>query len=205
MFVICFIILIIIILVILLITNKQTITSCNRVDGRCYETLEHRDAEEASKRIGELNLFGIELLAHMRRKYLWNKNADPLKRRMTENMLMRYNPEVLFENKPTGPHDTSYVEYKGKKFAICLREKLTGNEKLHNKHLLKFVFIHEMAHLSDDNYGHGATFWRNFKILLEEAEHINYKSKDFSKKPENYCSLMLDYNPIYNPIPDFSE
>lgn len=173
---------------------------CNRIDGRCYDTLVYDNSDEASVRMAELNLFAIRMLEHMRRKYLWAENNDTLRKKMAENMIKKYNPETLFENKPTSQHDTSYVQNKGEKFAICLREKVSGQEKLHSMQMLKFVLLHELSHLSDDNYGHSYTFWRNFRILLQEAETIGYKSLNYAKTPENYCSLNINYNPIYDSI-----
>ena len=43
-------------------------------------------------------------------------------------LLKNYNPNNLKENVPMSKINTSYVEDKGKIFAVCLREKFSGND-----------------------------------------------------------------------------
>jgi hypothetical protein len=71
-----------------------------------------------------LNLFAIKLMRHLRQKYLWNNsNVSFADQRMVKNLLLNYNPDSIVENNPNSNVNTSYIEDKGKVFAMCLREK----------------------------------------------------------------------------------
>ena len=75
-----------------------------------------------------------------------------------------YNPNALSE----GSVDSGYTSYsynKGEKLILCIRQ--TNKEFVDN-------------------------FWRNFKLLLEEAIDIGiYKKVDFSDKPHDYCGIKI--------------
>lgn len=85
--------------------------------------------------------------------------------------------------------------------SICLRKK---DGTFYDKNLIKFVFIHELAHIGTDpryTEAHSPEFWRTFKILLVEADKagllrvINYGEK---KNNTEYCSIKVDYNPYFD-------
>lgn len=176
---------------------------CNNIDGRCYSIVKNfppHTHERASEVLAKTNRFAISLMKHMRNKHLWNKSNNHHRRDMTAFLLENYNPDKIVENAPSDPTNTSFVEDKGHtKFALCLRNYINGDSNFLPDHIVEFVTIHEMAHMSTRSYGHEQDFWINFKILLQEAkeagihEPINYK-----KTPTNYCSLRVDYSPYYD-------
>lgn len=173
---------------------------CNDIDKRCYSvsTL-YQDPEKASELLAQLNKFCIEFMRHLRSKYIWNshKNIDRVKR--IEFLLSNYNPDGIFENVPVGGEGTSYVDDKGRVFAICLREKMTGKNEFHDIDDLKFVIIHEMAHMATREIGHERPFWINFKFLLNEAKEAGfYHPVNYTNHPINYCSLAVNYNPYFD-------
>jgi predicted metal-dependent hydrolase len=204
-----YIIVIIIIIIVFFFKNdienfisRETI--CNKVDDRCYPVVkEYEDKIEASEALGHLNMFCIKLLKHMRKKYLWDKTGNQKYAYLVENLLINFNSDNIIENNPSSTVNTSYVEDKGKVFAVCLREKKTGNNGLIskvNKSLLEFVMMHEMAHLASYAIGHeDIEFWCNFKILLRNAEEIGiHKPVDYQRTPADYCGLHVDYNPYFD-------
>lgn len=180
--------------------NRESI--CNDIDGRCYDvsTRYHESThEDASELLAEMNMFAIEFMRQLRQKYLFNKSGDTYKRKMVAYLLNNYNPDNIIENVPKDSTNTSYVEDKGKVFALCLRERETGDYNFESTHTLKFVLIHEMAHLASFNIGHGKEFWVNFKILLKEAHDFGlYKPINYKHNPVKYCSLLIDYNPYFD-------
>jgi len=198
-------IVIIVILVILLIfKNKDSFKShkvCNHLDNRCYKVASKYDSlthEEASKLLAKLNKTSIKLLTILRDKYLYNTDY-PKRQHAVKNLLKRYDPDNLIENSPHNNVNTSYVKNKGDVFALCLREKESGENNFHKKHLIDFVLIHELAHLGDSNWGHGKSFWETFKFLLYEANLVGiHKPVDYSLAPVNYCYLDIPSNPFFN-------
>lgn len=173
---------------------------CNNVDNRCYAVVNTYDeTERAAEILGQLNLFCVRVMKHLRNKYVWSNNTNTRARDLVEFLLSNYNQDGIIENAPTSDVNTSYVDEKGKIFAICLREKLSGRNHFHDLHDLQFVVLHEMAHMSTYSYGHDRSFWVNFKFLLQEAEAANlHHPINYRKTPINYCSLRVDYNPYYD-------
>ena len=205
----CYYWVIIVVLLLLINNNRESFIQrksvCNSTDGRCYKVVSKFPSHvDASERLAYVNAFSIQLLRHMRNKYLWNTDNAYYKN-ITQNLLNRYNPENLMEHAPKGDVNTSYVKNKGDVFAVCLREKQTGKHNLIDKHMLEFVILHELSHLASNGFGHGHEFWINFKILLIEAQKIKlHQPRDYAVRPATYCSLYLNYNPYFDdkiPLP----
>ena len=174
---------------------------CNSIDDRCYPVyMQFESTMSASEMLAYLNTFAIRLMRHIRQKFLWDRKGNSSDVHMAENLLLNYNPDAIVENNPISDVNTSYVEDKGKVFALCLREKLSGKNAIHNKNILEFVVMHEMAHMASDSIGHEeAEFWVNFKKLMIAAVEINIHTPiDYSKYPINYCSLEVNYSPYYD-------
>jgi hypothetical protein len=175
---------------------------CNDIDNRCYQVVKkfpENTHAEASRILAHLNIFSIKLMRHLRHKYLWEQQGSAYRYNLVEFLLHNYNPGAIIENNPPTSDYTSYVEDKGKVFALCLREKISGNHNFISMHLLEFVLMHEIAHLTAESMGHGNEYWNNFIILLQEADEINiHKPVDYAKYPVVYCSLLVDYNPFFD-------
>lgn len=188
--------------------NKKEV--CNDVDGRCYKVVnKYENQVDASKMLAELNKFSIDLMRHLRGKYVFlddkykseheNIQKFAYKVKIVKYLLANYNPDNIIENAPTSDVNTSYVDDKGKVFALCLREKASGQNLLHKKEDLIFVVLHEMAHLATESFGHEVEFWTHFKFLLTEAKSAGlYEPINYSITPIVYCSLQVDYNPYFD-------
>jgi hypothetical protein len=196
-------IVIIIIILWLVHTKKEGYKKqCSSIDERCYPLVKSFDSDtfkEAADLLAYLNKFCLAIIRHMRDNYLWKDEVDPYKKKMAKYLINHYNPDSIIENNPKGPVNTSYVEDKGKVLAICLREKKSGMHNLHKKHELEFVVLHELSHLTNHALDHDDEFWKDFKILLIEAEKAGlHKPVDYKKYPFNYCSVLVDYSPYYD-------
>lgn len=149
-------------------------------------------------------------MSYMKKKYLCGKSAKNIgmtntefdrRKNMTRNMITRYDPSNITEHAPKTTSNTSYVYGKGKQISFCLRDRESGKNMLHPFHLLYFVNLHELSHIAGTSYdtGHSKTFWRDFRILLQEAQEAGlYFSSDYKNNPVNYCGIVIDYNPLYD-------
>lgn len=202
--IICIIVLSIILIYILFKDQIETFVSrknvCNKIDGRCYNIVEKfDDSHKASELLARLNLFCLNIIKHLRNKYLWRYNNNEEAKGIVKFLLYNYNPDGIIENAPSNNSNTSYVDDKGKEFAVCLREKISGKNKFHSFEELQFVVLHEMSHMANVNYGHGQDFWEIFKFILQEAKKTGlYTPVDYSKYPLNYCSLNVNHNPYFD-------
>lgn len=177
----------------------------SKIDGEYYQIHKaHKEFEKAADKLACINKKKIELLRYIRNKYITGKNPVPLDREMKENLdflMVRYNPENLRETSPLNIEGhTAYNNNKGEVMSYCLRHK-NGNHDFHNPGIITFVSIHELGHtLSKNEVQHTPKFWENFRWLLENAVEAGiYKPVDYSKHPEDYCGITVDYNPLFDP------
>jgi hypothetical protein len=201
---------ILIILVWYCIKTSETQINSDRVtakDGRTYNVLESYDGEyhpehspsHAAEKLAEINRFLLQVVDHMDLKYREHGLGTEENKAFTERLRTRFNPNALEENRPTGITNTSFVVNKGDMMALCLREKESGDEKIHEDNILKFVALHELSHIGSKNYGHKQLFWKDFKFVLENAVEAGiYEPIDFGKNSKKYCGMDVDYNPLFD-------
>jgi len=99
-------------------------------------------------------------------------------------------------------NESSYTINKGEIMSFCLRNKdheKRETDEFHEKNILVFVLIHELAHVMSVKEGHGTEFMDNFRFILRESVKNNiYYPVDYSKMPINYCGVDVTHNPYYN-------
>ena len=62
---------------------------------------------------------------------------------------------------------------------------------------LMFVTLHELTHVSCENYGHGIEFVIFFTFLLKKSIEIGiYKRVDYGSTPKEYCGVIIDKTPF---------
>lgn len=158
-------------------------------------------AERAAGYVSLLHAGAIELMRHLRAKYLLGGAGAqyPGREQFTRNLLARYNPDNVFENSPHNNNgDTSYTIDKGAQLALCLRSKSAGSN-LHHINILMFVKFHELTHIGSDVKDHPPEFWSAFKFVLQEAvECGTYRPVNYSTNPEEYCGMSVKYNPLFD-------
>ena len=161
------------------------------VDGNKYCVRERNKIQEAVDLLAKTTTKCKELVAYVNDKYPDKENV----KRLVKN----FNPQKVMETLPTSSY-TAYSENKGEKIAFCLNVKKEGNkENLIDEHTLLFVAIHEIAHTMTKSIGHKSEFWSNFKFLLEEAKEAKiHEPVDYSKTPEEYCSMQITDNPYFS-------
>lgn len=114
-------------------------------------------------------------------------------------LLCNYNPDEFYEADPAKTSDTSWTVNKGDAMYICMRKR-SDPTQLIDKNLVLFVVLHECAHIANYNgWGHPTRFWEVFKFLLHEAEESGImRNVDYSKFPQWYCGLYMNYNPYFD-------
>lgn len=179
-------------------------TKIKAVDGNKYMVLsQYHDKDKAAELISEINIFTLKLIKELKSSYITNpdiESKDYIQGRiMTERLIHRYSSKSLRENEPVSPLQTSYTMNKGEIIALCLREKKSGMNRFHSINELKFVLLHELAHIITVEMDHSPLFWKNFKFLLEFCEKNDlYKSSNYEKNNKVYCGLNIEYNPIFD-------
>ena len=181
----------------------------------------HHDYMNAAHILAYVNQKVHHLIRHLKNKYLTEpmekidmnrvknnhidilpiQNDTNLEIERVEYLVSRYDGNNLVENSPHNADEyTSYTEGKGRKIAICLREKAPGS-RFHDINLIMFVVIHELAHVCNDVFGHGEKFWDAFAWLLGEAVEAGiYKPVNYTLRPTKYCGMNINYSPLFNPV-----
>jgi hypothetical protein len=162
-------------------------------------TIAHKDGKTYCVRDSDRVQESVELLAEATGKL--KEMVDYLHQNYPQDervklLIKNFNPNRIVETLPTSEF-TAYSEDKGSKLAFCLR-KDKDSMQLIDLNTLTFVGLHELSHLLTTSIGHKQEFWTNFKFVLENAVEAGiYTPIDYSKKPKNYCGLMIDNNPLY--------
>lgn len=89
-------------------------------------------------------------------------------------------------------HYAAYSVDKGKLIGIC-----TVHEGKHvEENTMKYVFLHELAHIMSVTYDHDQAYWDNFAYLLEIAiAHGVYVYEPFHVKNVHFCGENIQYTP----------
>lgn len=175
----------------------------SNVDGNSYSVISsYEDQQKAADNIANINLFTIEVISKLKKQYLTSLPITPeqIKGFEVASILQtKYSPTSLSENKPTSDKDTSFTQNKGELIALCLREKQSGLNKFHSLDVIKFVMLHELAHVVTPETTHSNLFWTNFRFLLEFCKKNKlYSAPDYGTNNEVYCGMTIRYNPEYD-------
>jgi len=80
-------------------------------------------------------------------------------------------------------------------FKLCVTQK-SSPQLLENANTLRFVVMHELAHMMSSSYGHNAEFYTNFSALLRVAVRLGiYDVEAFSQTPKDYCGTLITNSP----------
>ena len=179
-----FILIIMIVLIIFYIQyqNIEVEYVISSIDGKAYLVKNLPDKKEASNLLAKLNKTLQKLIIKMKEKYPESKDV--------ERLISNFSPDSLSEGTETSNY-TSYSVNKGEKIVFSLRSR-DGQDNLVPLNILKYVAIHELAHLMTKEIGHPPVFWDNFKLLLQVAiDEGLYKHTNYSKKPAKYCGMTI--------------
>lgn len=167
--------------------NIEVSTTVSKVDGRSYIVRNLPDKQVAADLIATISQKLQTLIDDLVKKF----PDDPSIKRLKGN----FNPDVISEGTEESKF-TSYSINKGEKIVLCLRSKDTSM-KLVDQNVLFYVAVHELGHLMTDDVGHTATFWSNFKRIIQHAVDIGlYQKIDFKNNPRKYCGIVISNSVI---------
>jgi hypothetical protein len=168
----------------------------SRVDNEKYIVLgKYANKQEAADILGSINAMYVKLIKHLKRNKIhsvWGKNIVYLAN--------NYNPDVLGEHTPRNLNYTSFVRDKGKKIRLCLRRP-ENRKVFHDINTLRFVALHELAHMMTESYGHEDDFWEAFRFILIEANSLNMINLiRYNQHPQKYCGIVINANPAIDDV-----
>lgn len=156
----------------------------SNVDGRQYLVQkinqEGAGSSEAADALGKISTDLEALIRHMQEKFPGDERV--------ERMAKRFDPSQVSE----GSSHTGYTSYSinKSKLVLCLRQT---DDSFAPPGVSMYVALHELAHLANDEVGHGSKFWSIFRWILKEAVAIGiYKKVDYAKNPTPFCGITVD-------------
>jgi len=159
------------------------------VDGSEYLVRNRDDKQEAADMLAKIRQKLENLIRSMKEKY--PNDAAVLR------MSSKFNADNISESGKSSQY-TSYSVNKGEKIVFCIRQK-DDNETFVDMNTMTFVSIHELAHVMSKSVGHTDEFWKNFKILLNEAVNMGiYNKEDYRDNPKEYCGIKVTDSPLDN-------
>jgi len=181
-------------IVLFLRSSQELFKSRSSIDGRKYSVEELEGHAIAANKLASLNSDTETLIKHLEAKY-------PNDHRLTRNLKKRWREDAIHEHTPGFLNNTvAYTWNKGQKLGICLRDLKKPDKSFHHMNAIKFVYLHELAHVASDVKQHPPEFWRNFKWLLHEAEEAGvYDPTDYQVDSITFCNdTHIAYNPYYD-------
>jgi len=184
------------------------------INGRQWKVIEDYDNNhQAAALLSDVHSSMIEFMRYLKSKYHIDETDDIIAEeglahekimqgdvyKIVDTLLSNYNPDVFYETDNRTTTETSWTVNKGDAMYICLRDK-ENPIKLIDRNLVLFVMLHEASHIANYNgWGHPPRFWEVFKFILHEAEESGIMNNvDYSKHPQWYCGLYMDYNPYFD-------
>ena len=165
------------------IKNKDVIIVESTIDNRKYRIADAPDKLDVANLLGEINRDILKLIDHLK------SNDDENVKRLCK----RYNPDRLGENVEYKSYK-AYSVNKGEEIVLCVRDE--NGKLIRDKNTMKFVLIHELAHVMTVENGHPPINRKNMGYLLKEANKVGvYEAIDYSKDPVNYCGTLVDKTP----------
>ena len=174
--------------------NKSLNVVYQKFQSNNYLVRNTKDKEKAAEYLHELNILFTNLINYCETKANQKNNFSEKRKEDIKRLKKNYNPNYISESSPGNKH-TSYSINKGEKIVFCLRDKKTN--ELIPLNTIKFVGIHELAHLMTKSVGHHQEFWDNMKFLLKIAIENNwYQEQDFMNNPVPYCGTVITDTPL---------
>jgi hypothetical protein len=154
-------------------------------NGKMYWVRAEGDRRSAAEHLAELE-------GRVNRFVEFLKQSRHAQEPRVKNVIRRWSGSLS----EVGPVYTGEAAYSLNKtdVKVCIRDS-SGRLQDHNTGM--FVMLHELAHLAEDTYGHGESFWDTFRFLLTIAieEAGVYEYQGFEQSPVEYCHHVIRSNP----------
>ena len=154
------------------------------VTGRSYRVLDLPDAQEAADALASLELAAEQFLTDA-------ESVAPGDPRLA-NVRERWSRRL---REIDGSDNIAYTVTK-RDVSLCVRRP-GGGAVYDDPRSGMFVLLHELAHVANDGWGHGRTFWDDFQWVLELADRTKaYAYQNFESTPKTYCGKDLTSSPL---------
>lgn len=166
------------------------------VDNREYLVRPLPDKKEAADILANLSSDLQKLCDHCH-NISNNKGAGEKKNynRAIKRLHNNFKRDRIIEHIPGNRYIAHSVD-KGREISICIRD--SEDTKFMDRNTMRFVAIHELAHLMTAETGHPPIFWEHMKYLLERANDLSiYQPVDYSASPVVYCGYKIDRSPLF--------
>ncbi len=146
----------------------------SNLNNKIYKVRNENNKQEAANILADIDIIYKKIISN-----LVIKNIS----------YINLNSEYVLSEKPYLSYDSSYSIAK-KYIYICLRNPITN--KFHDKNVIIYVALHELAHVLCPDYGHGNLFIEIFKLITEISVELNlYKPINFEVENYNYCGITI--------------
>lgn len=131
-----------------------------------------------------VGILAVTAFAFSRRSYYSSSN-HPIIQEIKANFAL-LNPD--YAKIPIKEGDSAYTEDK-EVIVLCLKNPDTG--KYYDINTLMYVALHELAHYTSKNHGHGQEFRTRFAQLLKEGANVGIYNPSLPI-PTTYCHIGPD-------------
>lgn len=158
--------------------NTEIIKST--VDQKEYLVQKTDDRQAAADYIAKVASSLSQVVDHMYTKFPLSVDVQRLQKNFDSKLISEGNIESGY---------TSFSINK-QKIVLCIRQT---DKQFVDYNTMIYVSLHELCHLMTKELDHPPQFWKNFKIILEEAILIGvYKKTDFNASPSAYCGITIN-------------
>lgn len=168
--------------------NKNVTYVRSDVNAERYLVRDDENKQAAADMLGSIWTDMCKLRDHLYK----NKKQNKVMEKHIEQLNRRMQNSVISESDINSVY-TSYTVNKGEEIVFCIRSRANGTRgDIHDKNLLMYVAIHEMAHVGCPEEGHTPLFTRIFEFFASEAVKIGiYKYDDYYENPVEYCGMNV--------------
>lgn len=164
------------------------------VDNKMYKVRKVGNKAKAADTLARLSQRLVKLVEHTK-----STNGPHEKYEADINRLVnRFDTDAIAEASEyiSDGSLTSYTVNKGEKIGFCLKCRECDNETFEEDNTLVFVGVHELAHIANDEEGHGTKFQELNKFLLHKATECGVWSfQDYRSQPVRYCGTLINGMP----------
>jgi predicted metal-dependent hydrolase len=189
------IILLLLLIIVYKFINKSKVIYIEYINNNIkkkYLVRNYPDRIKAAKTLFEINMFLLSLVNYLYNDLIniQNDNMDIYIKNLKNKI-----DTVKIQESSEDSSNTSYSVNKGDILVFCIRSKY--NNKIHDINDLKYVAIHELAHIACPEIGHTELFYKINKYLLKKAiSYQLYNYIDYDINNIEYCGIQLNKNII---------
>ena len=179
-------IIIIIIFIFLIHIYSNNIYIKSYSDNMFYKVQRNINKYKSVKYLSYLRKFTIDLVSNLdTNNIIYKTYHDRFIKLSSMIRTIKINEKSIIDK------NTSYTINKGDEIVLCLKFK--DNDKYHEINDIKYILIHELAHIICPEVGHTKVFYDINKYLLTEAIRLKlHNITNYKLNPLNYCGIVLN-------------